>query len=203
MYPLVKVPTFADKSFFDFTRPEAKEYLQWFLAIKPERLKILENRIQQAYPEWKLDYTRASFYKFYEWFKGQIANRPINEEEKQKVKEQLNTTPLLAEVIQVPQSTFTDQTVTVCFDAGIYIGESLIFNLPELKWTQKINATNYIYYAQPVIAKKGGKVPLNPRAATEGIARRILDNDIKQITFVELFDKSIENLAGSDKSRIN
>lgn len=195
MYPLIKIPAFADKSFFDFTKSEAKEYLQWFLAIKPERLKILETQVQQVYPEWKLDYTRTSFYKLYEWFKGQIAYRPMNEEEKLEVKKQLSTTPLLAEVIPIPQTTFTEQTVTICFDIGVYVGEALIFNIPELKWVQKLNSTNYIDYAQPVIAKKDRKVPVNPRRALEGIARRVLDDDVKEIIFFELFDMSFEGFS--------
>ena len=192
MYPLIKIPSFAVKSFFDFTKTEAKEYLQWFLTIRSDRLKILEAHVQQAHPDWKLDYSKTSFDKLYHWFKDQIAYRPMNEKEKEEVKKQLSTTPLLAEVIPIPQNTFTDQTVTVCFDVGVYLGDALIFNIPELTWLQKLRSTNYIDYAQPLIAKKESKVPLNPRRALEGIASRILDNDVKEIALVEVFDMLFE-----------
>jgi hypothetical protein len=195
MYPLIRIPAFANKSFFDFTKSEAKDYLQWFLEIKTERIKTLESQVQQVYPEWKLDYTKTSLKRLYEWFKGQIAYRPMNEEEKVAVKMQLSVTPLLAGVIPIPQTTFTEQTVTICFDVGLYFGESLIFNVPELKWMQKLTSSNFIDYAQPVIAKKDRKVPINPRRAVEGIAMRILYRDAKEITFADFFDMSYEKFS--------
>jgi hypothetical protein len=44
-YPLVTVPSFANKPFFDFNKNEAKLYLDWFLNIKNERMMILEKYV--------------------------------------------------------------------------------------------------------------------------------------------------------------
>lgn len=192
MYPLIKVPVFASKSFFDFTKKEAKEYLQWFMTIKAERLKTLENQVQQVYSEWKLDYTRASLVGLYKWFKQQMAYRQINEEEREAVKRQLSNTPLLANVIPIPETTFTEQSVTICFDAGLYFGETIIINVPKVKWMQKLTSTNYIDYAQPILGRKDSKVPINPRRIAESLAQRILDKDSQEITFEVLYDKWVD-----------
>ena len=198
MYSLVKIPLFANKSFFEFTKAEAKEYLQWFLSIKDERLTILESHVKLAYPDWEADYTRDSLVNLYKWFLRQVAYRPMTEEEKREVENQISETPLFVGVIPVPQATFTDETVSICFDIGLYFGEVLIKNIPSLKWVQKLSSTNYIYYAQPVLSKPISKVPVNPRASIEGIARRILDKDVEEITFEMLYNKWFEKFTVAD-----
>ncbi len=194
MYPLVKIPAFANKDFFSLSKEEAKEYLKWVLQIKSERINILEQYIHKVYPEWKLDFTKESLEQLYEWFSNHIEYRNMDEDEKEAVKKQISTTPLFVDVIPIPELTFTDETVSICFDIGLYLGDSLICHDKEIKWTTKLNSTNYIYYGQPLIAKSKSKVPLNPRAAVEGIARRILDKDVKEITFVQLFTINEERL---------
>jgi hypothetical protein len=191
MYPLIKIPSFATKDIYTFSKEEAKEYYKWFTSIKSERVQILESEVQQMYPEWKLDYTRNSLISLYEWFEKKAKYRNINDEEKEEIEKQISKTPLFVGVIEIPETTFTDETVSICFDAGIYFGETLIFNVLGTKWLQKINSTKYIDYAQPIIATKVSKVPVNPRRSMEGIARRLLDRDTKEIPFVELFDKLV------------
>lgn len=191
MYPLIKIPAFANKDIYTFSKEEAKEYFKWFTSIKSERLQILESKVQEMYPEWKLDFTRNSLINLYEWFGKKVMYRNMNDEEKEEIKKQISKTPLLVGVIEIPETTFTDETVSICFDIGVYFGDALIFNVLGAKWIQKINSTSYIDYAQPIIATKVSKVPFNPWGAMEGIARRVLDRDTKEIPFVELFDKLV------------
>jgi hypothetical protein len=168
---------------------EAKEYLRWFLNIKEERIEVLESNVKQIFPKWEADYTNESLVTLYQWFKKLIAYRPISQEEKKSFDNQISKTPLFVGVIPEPETTFTDETVSICFDIGLYFGELLIKDVPLLMWTQKLNSKNYIYYAQPLLSKPKSKVPVNPRASMEGIARRILDKDIKETTFEILYDK--------------
>lgn len=189
MYSLLKVPSFAVKDFFSFTKEEAKQYFKWFLQVKDERMQILRSHVQQEYPEWKSDYTRDSLIILYEWFRDQVRYRPMTEDEKEQVRQQINATPLLANVVSIPETTFTEETVSICFDIGVYWGDSLILNVPEVKWIQKTTSPNYIDYAQPLVAKHTSKVPINPRRVAESLAQRILDRDTIEITLVELFDK--------------
>lgn len=192
MYPLVSVPSFSNKKFFDFTKEEAKQYMLWFLSIKRERIEILEKSVQNIFPEWRADYTEFSLINLYVWFGKQVAYKLISKEEKSEIENQIIKTPLFVNVIPIPESTFTDETVSICFDVGCYFGETLIFNDKEIKWLQKLNSLNYIYYGQPLVSKTKSKVPLNPRASMEGIARRILDRDVKEITFLELYSINIK-----------
>jgi hypothetical protein len=192
MYPLVRIPSFANKDFFAFTKSEAKEYLQWFLSIKDERIKILEIEVQKQYAYWKADYTKASLVELYEWFKQNVAYRPISDKEQEVIRIQLSSTPLLANVIPIPAQTFTDETVSICFDVGVYFGETIIFNATDVNWLQKVSSTNFIDYAQPLIGKKNIKAPINPRRAAEGYARRILDKKIEETPPEKLFDILIE-----------
>jgi len=192
MYKPISVPEFARKDFFDFTKAEAKEYLKWFINIKEERLEILKQNVLLKIPDWQLDYSLDSLKVLYKWFKEQIGYRAITEEEKSLIVNQINKTPLLSNVISVPEFSFTVETVSICFDIGLYFGDVLISADKEIKWHLKLNSRNYIYYAQPLVSKIKSKVPLSPRAAIEGIARRLLDKDVKEITFIELYNINLK-----------
>lgn len=196
MYPLVQMPLHLNKDVFSLTKQDAKAYFKWFLEIRNKRLQILEINIKQMYPEWKLDYSKNSFHKLYEWFSQQVAYRPMTEIEKQEIRKQIGRTPLLVDVVPIPELTFTDATVSICFDVGVYFGESLIFNVQNAKWVQKITSINFIDYAQPLIAKENNKVPLNPRRIAESLAKRILDNHEVETTFVQLLDKWFNKWSG-------
>ena len=189
MYPLLKIPAFANKDIYTFSKEEAKEYYKWFTNIKNERLQILESEVQKKYPEWKLDYTRNSLINLYEWFESKVMYRKINANEKEEIEKQIGKTPLLVGLVEIPETTFTNETVSICFDIGIYFGDVFVNNQTGIKWIQKINSTNYIDYAQPLIATKVSKVPINTRRVAENMARIILDNEEKRKSFLELFDK--------------
>ena len=188
MYPLVKIPLFAQKDIYAFSKEEAQEFYSWFIRIKTERLSILASEVQKIYPKWELDFTRNSLIKLYEWFKKKVAYRKMTSQESEQFKTQLAKTPLFVGVLNIPESTFTDETVSICFDIGIYLGEVLIENCVGIKWTQKINSKNYIDYAQPIITTKVSKVPFNPRRVTESMAGSILDKSEKLFSFSELVD---------------
>jgi hypothetical protein len=163
------------------------------LSIKEERLAILESGVKRIYPDWGANYTKESLVNLYKWFEKQVAYRIMTEEEKKEVEKQISKTPLFVGVIPIPQFSFTNETVSICFDTGLYLGETLIHNLSRIKWLQKLTSTNFIYYAQPLLGHSQSKVPVSPRASIEGIARRILDKDAAEITFIALYEKWFEN----------
>ncbi|MEI6811104.1 MAG: hypothetical protein WCK60_03605 [Candidatus Nomurabacteria bacterium] len=196
MYPLVKIPLFAQKDIYTFSKEEAKEYYKWFISIKSERLQILVREVQKMYPKWELDYTRNSLIKLYEWFERKVMYRNMNEEEKEQIKNQIAKTPLLVGVIDIPETTFTDETVSICFDISVYLGDALIFNVNGTKWTQKINSTNNIDYAQPLIVSRSGS-PFNSRRVTESMAGSILDKRENLFSFSELFDDLVLKFSNS------
>ena len=188
MYPLLRIPTFSNKSFFEFTKEEAKTYFQWFLSIRDERISILESHVNQSYNTWKANYTKESLIDLYQWFSKAISYRARTIHEKKEVENQILQTPEYINIIPIPESIFTEATVSICFDIGVYFGETLIYNISSVKWLQKLSSTNYIDYAQPLIGKKESKVPINPRRIAESLAQRILDKEAS-ITLEMLYDK--------------
>lgn len=188
MYPLVKIPEFADKDIYSFSKEEAKEYFKWFLSIKNERMQILEKEIKQNFPNWKLDFTRHSLVDLYEWFVKKVMYRSMTDNETEAFRNQIAQTPQFIGVIDIPTKTYTEETVSICFDIGIYLGDTIIINVNGTKWMQKINSTNYIDYVHPLIATKVSKVPFNPRRITESMAGSILDKSDKSFSFLELYD---------------
>ena len=188
MYSLIKIPSFASKNIYTFSKEEAKEYYKWFKSIKNDRVQILKSDVQKIYPEWKADYSRNSLIKLYEWFESKVTNRKMINEEREEIEKQVNETTLLVGVVEIPETTLTDETVSICFDIGIYLGDVVIFNIDGTKWLQKISSINYIDYAQPLIATKNSKVPFNPRRIAESMAGSILDKSEKLFSFIELYD---------------
>lgn len=191
MYSIVKIPEFANKDFFSFTKVEAKEYLLWFLNIKEKRIRILEEQVKEIYPDWVADYSKDSLEKLYLWFKQKVAYRSISETEKKTIGDQISKTPLFVDIIPIPTETFSVATVSMCFDFGVYFGETIISNATNVKWMHKISSNNFIDYAQPLIGKEGVKVPVNTRRVAEGYAKRILNNEVEDTPPWELFDKLI------------
>jgi hypothetical protein len=191
MYPLVKIPEFANKDIYTFSKEESREYFKWFSSIKSARIQILERDVQSMFPNWKADYTKESLDKLYEWFEKRVDYREMTYDEKIEIEKQIGNTPLLVGMVEIPETTFTDETVTICFDIGIYFGEIFVKNETGINWIQKINSTKYIDYAQPLIANKVSKVPINTRRVAENMARIILDKDENRKSFLELFEKWI------------
>ena len=143
------------------------------------------------HPEWKADYTKNSLIKLYQWFECKVMYRKMIDHEKKEIEKQISKTPSFVGFIEIPETTFTDETVSICFDIGIYFGDVFVNNLAGIKWIQKINSTNYIDYAQPIIATKVSKVPINTRRVAENMARIIIDKEEKRKSFLELFEKWI------------
>ena len=187
MYKLITTPVFASRSFIDFTKNEAEAYLSWFLQNRLQRLIILENYVQKDFPFWKLDYNVTSFVELFNWFGTVISYRQMTEIEKSEMTHQLNSSELLASVIPIPEQTFTDQTISICFDLGILFGELLIKQNNLLNWKYKVSSKKYIYYAQPIITREGIKVDFNPRAIMEITAGKVLDEIANKNEFENLF----------------
>lgn len=191
MYSLIEVPSFANKDIYTFSKEDAKEYFRWFKEIKATRLQILEQSVCKDYEDWELNYTRDSLFYLYEWFIKKISYRLATESEKEEINSQISRTPLLIDVIEIPEKIFTDETVSICFDIGCYFGDTIIFNITTARWIQKTNSKKYIDYAQPLIEVDDKNVPFNPRRVIENIARLSLDNSNKLFSFLELFDELV------------
>lgn len=184
-YSLIKVPELLDKSFFEMNKKEAQAYLDLFLSIKEERLELLDKAVSTNSKEWIFDYKPKSLTPLFTWFKSVVATRSKTETEKEK--EENKITGLLKGHIDVDNETFTDETVSICSDIGIYFGE-VLRKEKDLKWSFVLKPKKYVEYAQPILIKKGVQIDLNPRAVIENVARKILEDTYREDELVKLYN---------------
>jgi hypothetical protein len=193
-YPLIELPDFANKAFSAFNKKEAKAFYQWFMYIKEERLEILIERVQTDMGGWNADYSAESFEVLYAWFKKNITIRNKTEQEKKKMQEIVENS-IFKNFIKTYNYAFTDETIAICFDIGIYFGEAIAMKVPELKWTYLASTNKFVDYAQPILITKASKNSLNPRPIIGIVAGKLVRKEIpdNENEFVRLFNVWIEN----------
>ena len=187
LYPLVKIPAEHKEDFFQMNKKEAQAYFDWFMSIKDDRLNILSNHVKTDHKEWQADFTRSSLTPLFEWFSRSISQRPMTSAEISH--EEGKIKGLLKGHIDVGDKTFTDESVSVCFDAGIYFAETLRKNIPGMEWTFVMKPKRYVYYAQPIIEKPGMRgSDFNGMATLEVVARKVFDNRAREDELIQLYD---------------
>jgi hypothetical protein len=193
-YPLIIPPAFSQKPFSEFDKKEAKEYFKWFMDIREERLEILIDRVKSDMDGWNADYSEDSLNILFEWFKRNITIREKTSLEKKKMQEIVENS-IFKDFIKTDNYAFTDTTVSICSDVGLYFGETVARKIPGLKWTYIARTNKFAYYAQPVLKIETSKVVLNPRSIIEGVGGKLLRNKIKENEneFVRLYNVWIEN----------
>ncbi len=187
-YPLIIIPSFLEKPFIDFSKKDAENYLNWFLEIKETRIDILRENIKAVYPNWTADFSLKSFENLNEWLKSIITFRNKTQEEQRLEQLQLSETPLLKDVIESSVYTLSEDTTSICFDVGLYFGESLKKINIGIEWTYKLDPPNYVHYAQPILTKKKSKVDLNPRHIMEITAYKILEGNANDNEIIRLYE---------------
>ena len=186
-YTILKVPNELYKSFFEMDKKEAKNYFEWFLSVKVKRLAILCEYVQEESDiVWSCDYSRESLTGLFECFKNVVKYRTITKEEKQigisKLQDKYKG------IVPIPEKVIDEETVSFCFDTGLYFGETIKKNIEGLEWSNRTSSTNYAYYAQPILIKKGKKVDLNPRAIMEVLAGKVLRGTAEYDGLLKLYD---------------
>lgn len=139
--------------FREMKKQELKEYSQWFHAITPERMRILETAVQttSGYEAWRMDYTPASLDTLGEWLANHVEKRPRTEEEIQEIQARSRYP------IPIPDSELTNRTFSLAIDVGMYLSLIFLKNFPALQWIQPFGGKTSIDYGQPVLSGFGGK----------------------------------------------
>lgn len=181
-YPIVLVPRSFSGSFFEMNKKEAEEYFRWFIKQIDYRIQLLEDNMTNC----DLNYKRDSFLCLYNWFERNVSYRKMTNQEIEEEKE--NIIDLLKENIDVGEETFTDETVSICFDIGIYLGESIRNAVEGVNWTFDTSSKKHINYAQPTLKKDGIKVELNPKNIMEILARKTIEGRAKESALMDLYD---------------
>lgn len=181
-YKLIQIPL--KKYIYDTTEKEAKEFFEWFLKIIPERLEILRSALKiTGYEPTELDFSPESLDYIAQWFKNHITTRPLTKGERDAFKEKYSGTIKkgkyeipLSRIVETPKRLFTEETLSLCWDIGIYFAETIRNNVKGLKWDFVKKPRNDAYYHLPVLIGFGPKKDnyFSPKDIMGTIASRIL-----------------------------
>jgi hypothetical protein len=143
--------------FLELSREELRKYNDWFVAVIPERIGILESAVKKTpgYESWVANFDPSSLRGVGNWYMSKAKLRDRSEAELKEIKARL-----LFDV-SVPDKELTDETVAIAIDLGMYFGSVLIKNYPALNWDCHANDKKFADYGQPIIVGFGLAI-LNP-----------------------------------------
>jgi hypothetical protein len=133
------------------SKEEIHAYYIWFRQITPERISLLENAVirTRGYHDWRADYSPVSLSPLGTWFVGEVATRPRAAKEKDEL---CAGGPAWFGLAAVEDWELTDKTFSLCLDIGMYLGEVLVRNIPEVNWRLiSTGSKRYVDYGRPVI----------------------------------------------------
>lgn len=152
-YSLINLPApiSLDVDLRKLPKPLLKEYFSWHMNVMEERLKILERAIQtsKGYEDWTSTYEVESLKRLGKWFVEQIYIIPKSRklvEYEREVRREMRIEPIHWD--------FTEETISVCFDVGLYLSNTLTKHLPHLKWIQPLRSLNTPSYGEPIISSE-------------------------------------------------
>jgi hypothetical protein len=153
MYDLVRLPESLPKiDFSSFKDKEAKAYLVWFIGQIPARIAVLEREVKSDFPSWSPDFSHESLLVLDQWL---LLESTISKMDNWNAKAQSDHSMSnhCGTPIQFSQSQMrlSDYAVSICFDLGLYLGESLRKANPKFNWSYRLKPKNYIYYAEPIL----------------------------------------------------
>lgn len=179
------------------TKKEAKEYYRWFLSVLSERVQTLEtyvrNSHKKSFPDWKADFSPASFADLGEWFAYHASKMEVP---KKYLEMAHQNTPFLRDV-EIENWTLSELTISLSMDIGIYYGQALRSYVDDLYWDIHPSRSKYfIDYHQPVLIHKTKRLEhlqtFNPIRAVEGYTFRLVSNDCAPQELGEMFQDSLK-----------
>ncbi len=138
-YPIIKLPikySYLNPAILSENSKETwAAYKKWFLNIKDERIIELALEIQRTsdYSGWSADHTIESIASLSAWFPKVIGSRRPTSAEKAWILQNVPHGPGRNMSLKYQ---LNEKTLSLCFDVGIYIGETVIKHNPTLKWKQ-------------------------------------------------------------------
>jgi len=181
-YETLIIPIDYDKKFLDLNGEEIMDYYNWFLNIKTERMIHLCNFLFDN----QKDCISEKNLKVIEIFLlNTVSTQPKPIE---KYNEEVKKIPLHLKSIAKPTNyIFDTQTISICYDIGIFMGE-LIINLDsKIFWKLEVD-DNFADYGQPVLAKKKSKFSINPFIVAKNAAAKIYDGTYKDEQLISFFN---------------
>ena len=148
------------KSIFQLTEEEAAAYFEWYMEQVPQRVTYVSQVCAKELhiPVERMDCSPESLLLIWKWFRKRARTEPaiLSEEEKKH--------PAYANGMLCNKRQLTLETEYIIRDIGMYLGETLRKNLPQLYWTFYTKPKRSFFVNHPLIK---GFVDTSPGAPRE------------------------------------
>lgn len=151
-YPLME-PPFEVGSHESLSKKKAQILFDWFINEIPQRISVLE---EFTNGEVDFNYTPESLIDVYSWYLSQIEIYELSEEEIGIKLERLSHYPdfiyqdekerLLANPVEIGKVDYA-----IAMDIGIYYGETVRKNYPQVKWTYFTKPKSHPFLNKPLL----------------------------------------------------
>ena len=181
-YKIIQLPT--SKKINDLTEKEAKEFNDWFIKIIPKRINILKNYVKEDNKTIasKLDFSPESLVPLGEWFSTKVSTRKRTKEEIEQERLILYKFP----DIEPEGWTYTEETFSLFFDMGMYLGSVFIKKYKSVKWFYVTKPRSYIDRNWPLL--DGFKLEWNPIGAVMKFTAKLINKECDYTYLKYIYD---------------
>jgi hypothetical protein len=163
-------------------KDELRLLFERFVALVPDRIRLLATLIQRTDSAWRPDLSRNSLTAVENWLVGSVSTRARSAVEKGILAAQ---TPF---DIAIPPQELTDETFSKVTDVGMYFGAALINSVAGVRWALPLGSARFVDYGQPVLEGLPIGVSMNPVRAATVIAHATVLGAYANETLSRLFD---------------
>ena len=153
--------------FSAMTPDQAQRFYDWFVGEIPSRVAELERavRANPGLASWAADLTPGSLDSLGEWFARTVTTRPVFPGENGAI---YQTGPEWFRSVKLEEWNLTDETFSLCYDIGMYLGRVMEENLPGVHWIRVTKPKNLMEYNMTALAGFAA-----PAVDTVGLAQSI------------------------------
>ena len=171
-YPIIQPPFTLD--FPRMSKRELADYREWFLAILPVRMRILEEAVlaTQGFERWRANETPDSLNTLGEWLATQVETRALTAEESAQALKEMP--PQFKSILPIESWELTNRTCSLAMDCGMYLGQVMLRAHPTcLRWDQDLRDKRDADYGQVLIVG-AGVVSMNTVRFLVGMAKNFV-----------------------------
>jgi hypothetical protein len=169
--------------FREMSNDELEGYKTWFMTAIPERVAELQGAIdsQEDQTDLILDYNPSSIRELGPWLFREVEIRPRTAEEIDRIKGR--------SVFDIGFSSeeLTNRTFSLAVDVGMYFGETLARQHPNLEWHQPLGDRKFVDFGQMALLGFG-RLVLNPVRITVTLCYGVASGKHKETRLEELYE---------------
>lgn len=151
--------------FWAMTDRQSQLFYEWLVNEMPVRIAGLEKCVRSTpgFASWTANFTRNSLDALGDWFARAVTTRSRSREEKDAI---YRTGPEWFKSVAIDDWTLTDETFSLAYDIGMYLGRVIEENVPGVHWVRVTKPKRLMEYNMPALA---GLIP--PAVDPVGLAR--------------------------------